>query len=37
MINLLNQAFEKAQDLPENIQELLAQQLIEDIENELEW
>jgi hypothetical protein len=37
MIQLLTEAFEKAKDLPENIQELLAQQLIEDIENELKW
>jgi hypothetical protein len=37
MISLLNQAFEKAKDLPQDVQELLAQQLIEDIENELKW
>lgn len=37
MISLLNQAFEKAQNLPEKVQELLAQKLIEDIENELKW
>lgn len=37
MIKLLNEAFERAQSLPENVQELLANQLIEDIENELQW
>jgi hypothetical protein len=37
MTNLLAEAFNKAQSLPESIQNELAQQLIEDIENELKW
>ena len=37
MTNLLAEAFNKAQNLPEFIQDELAQQLIEDIENELKW
>jgi|APLow6443716910_1056828.scaffolds.fasta_scaffold357145_2 hypothetical protein len=37
MTNLLTEAFNKAQTLPESIQNELAQQLIEDIENELKW
>lgn len=37
MTNLLTEAFNKAQTLPESIQDELAQQLIEDIENETSW
>lgn len=37
MTTLLSKAFNKAAKLPENLQELLAQQLIEDIESELKW
>lgn len=37
MTDLLTQAFEKAQSLPDYLQKELAQQLIEDIENELKW
>ncbi|RPH91285.1 MAG: hypothetical protein EHM73_03190 [Chroococcales cyanobacterium metabat2.561] len=37
MTNLLTEAFKKAQNLPENIQDELAKQLIEDIENEFQW
>lgn len=37
MTDLLTQAFEKAQNLPVYLQNELAQQLIEDIENELRW
>ncbi|MEG3438100.1 hypothetical protein V0288_13310 [Pannus brasiliensis CCIBt3594] len=37
MTDLLTTAFEKARDLPAEIQELLAQQLMDDIENELQW
>lgn len=37
MVNQLTIAFEKAQNLPENIQELIAEKLIEDIESELKW
>ena len=37
MNNLLTEAFNKAQNLPEHLQNELAQQLIEDIENELKW
>ena len=37
MNNLLTEAFNKAQSLPEHLQNELAQQLIEDIENELKW
>jgi hypothetical protein len=35
MTNLLTEAFRKAQDLPDYLQNELAQQLIEDVENEL--
>ena len=37
MNELLVQAFEKAQSLPDYLQNELALQLIEDIENELKW
>ena len=37
MTNLLNKAFKKAQNLPEDIQDEIAKQLIEDIENEYQW
>lgn len=37
MTYLLTQAFQKAQTLPESLQDELAQQLIEDIEQELRW
>jgi len=37
MTNLLTEAFNKAQNLPEHIQNELAQQMIEDIESELQW
>ncbi|AOX00528.1 hypothetical protein BJP34_14680 [Moorena producens PAL-8-15-08-1] len=37
MTYLLTEAFQKAQNLPEEIQDELAHQLIEDIENELKW
>ncbi len=37
MNNLLTEAFRKAQDLPEHVQNELAEQLIEDIENEIKW
>lgn len=37
MTKLLATAFNKAQNLPEHLQDELAQQLIEDIENELQW
>jgi uncharacterized membrane protein YccC len=37
MTNLLTEAFRKAQDLPDYLQNELAQQLIEDVENELGW
>ena len=37
MNNLLTEAFNKAQNLPAHLQNELAQQLIEDIENELKW
>jgi hypothetical protein len=37
MTNLLTEAFKKAQDLPDYLQNELAQQLIEDVENELKW
>jgi hypothetical protein len=37
MTDLLTEAFKKAQDLPAHLQDELAQQLIEDIENELKW
>jgi hypothetical protein len=37
MTDLLTQAFKKSQELPDYLQDELAQQLIEDIENELQW
>ena len=37
MTDLLTEAFRKAQDLPAHLQNELAEQLIEDIENELKW
>ena len=37
MTTSLQKAFEKASDLPESLQEELAQQLLEDIEGELKW
>jgi hypothetical protein len=37
MTNLLTEAFSKAQDLPEYLQNELAEQLMEDIENEQQW
>lgn len=37
MSNLLTKAFQKAQCLPEHIQDQLAEQFIEDIEMELKW
>jgi len=37
MTHLLTEAFEKAQTLPEHLQNELAEQLIEDIENEFKW
>ena len=37
MTKLLQQAFQKAQELPESLQNDLAEQLLTDIENELQW
>lgn len=37
MTALLSQAFNKAAELPETVQEQIAQQLLEDIEAELKW
>jgi len=37
MTKLLEQAFKKAQKLSNSLQDELAQQLLEDIENELKW
>lgn len=37
MTTLLTEAFRKAQDLPDYLQNELAQQLIEDVENEINW
>ncbi|MFW6358956.1 MAG: hypothetical protein ACOC0N_07070 [Chroococcales cyanobacterium] len=37
MTDLLAAAFNKAQYLPEYLQDQLAQQWLEDIENELQW
>ncbi|NEQ98448.1 MAG: hypothetical protein F6K30_17300 [Cyanothece sp. SIO2G6] len=37
MTSLLAEAFKKAQILPEYLQDEIAQQLIEDIENEIQW
>ncbi|MGK7944852.1 MAG: hypothetical protein AB4058_10330 [Microcystaceae cyanobacterium] len=37
MTQLLQQAFQEAQKLSDDIQDELAQQLLSDIENELKW
>ena len=37
MTNLLAEAFRKAQNLPDYLQDELAEQLIEDVENEIKW
>lgn len=37
MTTLLTQAFEKAQSLPEYLQDEFAAQFLEDIESELQW
>lgn len=37
MTNLLSKAFEKAEKLPENVQDEIAKDLLEDIEGELKW
>jgi len=37
MKTLLTEAFEKASRLPESMQNEIATQLIEDIENEMKW
>ncbi len=37
MTALLQEAFEKASNLPEDVQELLARELIEEIEGESRW
>ncbi len=37
MTTLLDQAFQEAQKLPKELQDELAQQLLEDIRNELQW
>ncbi|PNW38851.1 UNVERIFIED_CONTAM: hypothetical protein BEN50_01805 [Euhalothece sp. KZN 001] len=37
MTNLLTQAFNEAQNLPEHLQDELAKQMIEDIKSELQW
>ena len=37
MTDLLTKAFNKAQSLPIHLQNELAEQLIEDIENEIKW
>lgn len=37
MTNLLEKAFEEAQKLSVHLQDELAQQLLEDIQNELKW
>jgi hypothetical protein len=37
MTNLLEKAFEEAQKLSDYLQDELAQQLLEDIQNELRW
>ena len=37
MTKLLEQAFQEAQKLSSSLQDELAQQLLEDIENELKW
>jgi hypothetical protein len=37
MTTLLEQAFREAQKLPSELQDEIAQQLLDDIENELKW
>jgi hypothetical protein len=37
MTNLLEKAFEEAQKLSSHLQDEIAQQLLEDIQNELKW
>jgi hypothetical protein len=37
MTDLLSEAFRKAQNLPDYLQNELAEQLIEDVENEIKW
>jgi hypothetical protein len=37
MTNLLAEAFRKAQNLPDYLQNELAEQLIEDVDNEIKW
>lgn len=37
MTTLLEQAFREAQKLPGELQDAIAQQLLDDIENELKW
>lgn len=37
LTTLLSKAIQKAQELPEAIQDELAEQFIEDIENEVKW
>ena len=37
MTDLLAKAFSKAQNLPDHLQDELAEQLIDDIENEFKW
>jgi len=37
MTNLLTEAFRKVQNLPDYLQDELAEQLIEDVENEIKW
>ena len=37
MTKLLTQAFEKASDLPENLQDELARELLDDLTGEAQW
>ncbi|MGB7414216.1 MAG: hypothetical protein WA902_08410 [Thermosynechococcaceae cyanobacterium] len=37
MNNLLTEAFRKAQSLPDYLQDELAEQLLEDVDNEIKW
>lgn len=37
MTNLMAEALKKVQDLPDYLQDEIAEQLIEDIENEMRW
>jgi hypothetical protein len=37
MTKLLQEAFERAQSLPEDAQDAIAQQLLDEIEDELRW